>query len=74
MLLASFIEHLWPRVCGVGVIIVAFVWARRRHIDVELEGEPPSFAITGRAAMVAAILAAAFGFVVMMWPEWFSSG
>jgi hypothetical protein len=73
MLLVSFVDEVWPRIAGAVVVVVAFVWGWRRHIDVGLEGEPPSFAITGRAAVVVAIVTAAFGLVVMIWPELFFS-
>jgi hypothetical protein len=69
MLLSILTELIWPRICGAGLIVVALVWARRRRIDAGLEGEPPSFAITGCAAVGVAVITAAFGLVMMLWPE-----
>ena len=73
MLLLIVSEDVWTRIAGAGIIVVAMVWARRRHIDVGLEGEPPSFAITGCAAVGFAMIAAVFGLCMMIWPEVFSS-
>ena len=73
MLLSLVSEEVWTRMAGAGIIVVAIVCARRRHIDVGLEGDPPSFAITGCAAVVVAAITAAFGVFVIIWPEVFSS-
>jgi hypothetical protein len=73
MLLVTLFEDAWPRIAGAGMLIVASVWAWRRRIDVGVEGEPPSFAITGRAALVVAIITAAFAIVVLIWPRLFVS-
>jgi hypothetical protein len=65
------LTHLWTRFCGIGVLVVAAVWAKRRHVDVGIEGEPPAFAWKGRTALVAAAVAAAFGILLVLWPQMF---
>jgi hypothetical protein len=65
------LTHLWTRFCGIGVLVVAAAWAKRRHVDVGIEGELPAFALKGRAALVVAALAAAFGILVVLWPQLF---
>ncbi len=68
----SVLDHLWPRIAGVGVIIVAFIWFSRRHVDIGIEGEPPAFALKGRAAIIVAILAAILGLIVILKPTLFA--
>ena len=64
--------YFWTRLWGLGALVVASVWAWRRHVDVGIEGEPPSFALKGRIALIAAAFAAILGIVVIVWPEGFS--
>ena len=70
-MLAFHTPYFWNRLAGIGILIVAAVWAFRRHVDVGIEGEPPSFAWKGRAALVAAVFAGALGVILLVWPEWF---
>ena len=53
------------RVVGIACVLTGLYWAFTRRIPVGWEGRPPSFHLTGPAAVISGILMVAFGLLLL---------
>jgi len=62
-------SETWVRICAIGIMIVGFVWIRRREFTVEIEGEEPFATVHGRMATASGAIVIVIGLVLFVWPR-----
>jgi hypothetical protein len=60
---------IWPRIGGVGMVVVGVVWIRRRSVGVGIEGREPAFFVKGRGAVLIGAVTIGLGLVIALFAD-----